>query len=392
MIKKIRFNRSYDALSTIVIFLMALNIRRLELYIIAGMFCFVLLFKKNKTIVVNMSIVILFLFSLFYTIIIVYKGNYIRTAVLTYFICPIAGYYIGYWLIRRDNYKCIVQYVLAIAIGRGLHGLLNMIPYLQGEYSGRNPIDFWTGSVLSSTGAGSLFIMSASLIYYSISIIEHKRTKGLIILLFAIASIFGAIQMGTRSCLIISVVVFVMCILVFTDFKNSVSVKTLIVAIIIIMLIYIAYGINLFDLKVAFKNSGLYRRMYVYEVESLGENARWSRQYYMITHLFEYPIGADDLTYTHNFWLDIARLTGLIPFTISVYLTILLLKSIYNGIISMLVNRSTKILLFSVTIGTFMIFFVEPVLEGMPSLYIMLIIISAMCEKIKHIKELEKLI
>jgi len=387
MIKGAKFKPSlYDAVCTIGLFIIAINFNRLELYLLVILFGYMLFKDIYKSIVINTNILTLFLFSLTYTLIIICKGQSFFTSVLTYLVCPVAAYYIGYGLVRRDNLNRISCLFLAIAVGRGTHGLLNLIPYIRDGYTARNPIDFWTGNVLASTGAGTLFIMAVSLVYYAMNITKSNKRQGILLILFCTLCIFSAIQLGTRGCLVVAVITLVLCIIFFTDFRNKSSVRAILLVVAIATLFYIAYSVNMFGLRTAFESSGLYRRIYVYDVEGLDENERWTRQYYMLSHLFDYPFGADDLTYTHNLWLDVARLTGIVPFFISIVMTMSLLASAFKGIKSNLIDRNTRILLFSVISGSFMIFFAEPVLEGCPSFFILFIMMCAMCEKIRYLE------
>lgn len=374
---------AYDKISVVALFLMALNIKKLELYILVCIFFFYLFIRQQKTLVVNKTSVSIMLFSFAYTFILIIKGYSLGTSVLTYLICPIAAYYVGFMLVNKNNIKNLDIFLLAIVLGRATHGLMNMWPYLGGSYTARNPIDYWTGEALSSTGAGALLVAAASLIYYSLYIFNNgKRVKGIFLFAMSLMSIISAVYMGTRGCIVVALFTFFLCVLKFTPFKNNNSRRIIFTVFLLLIIFYIAYSNNLFGLQTLFTNSGLYRRIYVYDVESLQANVRWERQWYMLTHLFSYPFGADELSYyTHNMWLDIARVAGLIPFVLSLVMTIYMVKSIRNAIKSDLLKYEKRILLFSVSTGIFMLFFVEPILEGMPSFFLAFVMVAAMADK-----------
>ena len=86
-------------------------------------------------------------------------------------------------------------------------------------------------------------------------------------------------------------------------------------------------------------------------------------------------------SYVHNLWLDVLYATGLIPFF---FLIIYTFKSITN-LIRLIIQKNTdvelKIFIFSIYTGFFLNFMVEPILEGVPYMFLSFCIINGMIRK-----------
>ena len=82
-----------------------------------------------------------------------------------------------------------------------------------------------------------------------------------------------------------------------------------------------------------------------------------------IVNLFKYPLGwTDDIGYVHNMWLDIAKISGVIPFFLLLLLTIISLRDL---LILLKIRRNcVVIMLISFYLAVFMSCFVEPIYGG----------------------------
>jgi|TARA_R110000744_G_scaffold103809_2_gene198930 hypothetical protein len=86
-----------------------------------------------------------------------------------------------------------------------------------------------------------------------------------------------------------------------------------------------------------------------------------------LENLFIYPLGwqGPNVRYAHNLWLDVARYAGLLPFLLLVIFTFRSLRNTYKAVRKapneLLLN--TTLLIF--TMASMLIFFVEPIMEGL---------------------------
>jgi O-antigen ligase len=88
---------------------------------------------------------------------------------------------------------------------------------------------------------------------------------------------------------------------------------------------------------------------------------------YGLGNLFLHPLGWNDPTldhqfFMHNLWLDVARVSGIIPFLCLFIATIRPIKHVYN--LFRTSNSVTTIILVSIFSTLFMACFMEPALEA----------------------------
>lgn len=97
------------------------------------------------------------------------------------------------------------------------------------------------------------------------------------------------------------------------------------------------------------------------------EGERIVRWQYGLENLLKYPFGWNDDSlshqyFMHNLWLDVARVSGIIPFLALVVATIQTLKNAYK--LTMLSHSVTTIIIICIFITTFLSCFMEPALEA----------------------------
>lgn len=95
-----------------------------------------------------------------------------------------------------------------------------------------------------------------------------------------------------------------------------------------------------------------------------GRSALWLQG---LENLFAHPLGwqGPNVRYAHNLWLDVARYAGIIPFGLLLIFTLRSLRNTFKA-----VRKAPKELLLNTTMLIFtmasmLIFFVEPVMEGL---------------------------
>ena len=83
-----------------------------------------------------------------------------------------------------------------------------------------------------------------------------------------------------------------------------------------------------------------------------------------LINIFRYPFGwTDDMGYVHNMWLDIAKVSGIIPLLILLLLTFISFKDIYKLIRTN--NDIVAITLVSLNLAIFLSCMVEPIYGGL---------------------------
>ena len=95
-----------------------------------------------------------------------------------------------------------------------------------------------------------------------------------------------------------------------------------------------------------------------------GRSALWLQG---LENLFAHPLGwqGPNVRYAHNLWLDVARYAGIIPFGLLLIFTLRSLRNTFKAVQKapkeLLLNTTMLIL----TMASMLIFFVEPVMEGL---------------------------
>ena len=98
-----------------------------------------------------------------------------------------------------------------------------------------------------------------------------------------------------------------------------------------------------------------------------GDGERFYRWVYGLSHLFSDPLGWNDTTlvhqyFMHNLWLDVARVTGIIPFSFLLVASIKTVKKAF--MLFKISNNATTIIILCIYTTTFLSCFMEPALEA----------------------------
>nr|WP_321376137.1 hypothetical protein [uncultured Bacteroides sp.] len=128
-----------------------------------------------------------------------------------------------------------------------------------------------------------------------------------------------------------------------------------------------------FALKVSFAGNSEMFSSYEWRVESEeygnstvgGRTQLWAKG---VENLIKYPMGAapyfKELSYSHNFWLDIGRVAGVIPMIFMLIFCIRMLYVLLKTIRMRTVSLFKRSVLLSLNIAFLSVSGVEPILEG----------------------------
>lgn len=377
-----------DWLWLIFIFLFSLNLfNKGNFLLIAVLFVglIVIEYKKSRF-KFTVDFFLLFMFSMtYYLILINYKALGIG-AILIYYIGPISLFFIGYFIIKQDN-KFIAKSILAIVLGNFIHGFLNMLAYFNifGFTSlQRNVPDVWTGIITSATLQGTYFTLIVSLLFFVLFLYKNKIISA-ILLCAIIFSLFSSFILGNRTLIIITILVFAInAFLSMYINKNNIKKSLMLLSFLVIFLflIWILYSFNIFGIKDFIISSQFHNRM---EQDSITEDSRFLAYSRAVSQMFDYPFGGYQmnlgLKYAHNLWLDVLYATGLIPYFILILYTIKALANLISILQSNQVDQTFKILVASVYLGYILNFMVEPILEGVPYMFLSFCLLNGMIRK-----------
>lgn len=366
-----------------ILFLFSLNFMNRSNYIyvalifIAGVY----MYKKNIKISLTSEF---FILTICFTSYFLIYANYFYVSLqsfITYWIGPISGYFIGYHIINKRGNIDSNKVNFAIVWGLFIHGMLNMILFISGGNNGRVIPDIWLGIGILATLQGTFFTLISGLLFYSLYITKSILNK--IILIVAILfSIYSTLQTASRTLLIIVIITLLVNIAIYI-FLNKIKLNTLLNIIIKIILsglvITICYTSNLLQIKDIYENSQLYKRVNSEHQLSLQEDGRFEMYKEVSKEMFNYPMGGDKMPvigYAHNLWLDTAKMVGIIPFFLLLIYTIMTILTLLKFIKNKYIQDEKKYLITSIYISMTLNFMVEPILEGVPYMFIMMCIIN----------------
>ncbi len=358
-------------------------------------------YRKNLKYEVDLSFLLLLLFSvLYFAMVSVYRTLALSTFLYT-LVGPILLYIIGFSIIEK-GVSIIINSFVIISFGYFIHGILNFTQYIR--IYGINSIlrvvpDFWNGKIYVSTLVGIQFALLASLLFIGVVYLSKKDSfiKGIILLVCILSSVFASFILGNRTLILLIFTIFSINTYFYirfhkikiqkTEFLNIwVKFKLLILTLSYFLLGYIT---NVFKVRDLVEGSKLYQR---FNLSLLIGDPRIKIYSEIFNQILIYPFGGEQmlisLPYAHNLWLDIMFVSGLIPFLVILSFTILIFVNIRRLIKSRYIAINAKLFILSIYFGFILIFMVEPVMDGAPYYYLAYCLFCGMLNKLVIIKRL----
>ena len=362
---KVRFTTIISAL----IFLIFFGFFGLENYLVLLALA-VNLFAGVSKYDVNSSVIFLFIVLLLHAVI--YYCNYSRLSmdwVAKNLLNPVILCFLGYWLTLRSQSS--ITSIKLLVYGLFLHGALNVLLYTINPSSmiERSMINIWGGQ-LTATLQNLLFIPIISLLFYGIYILGDRKRK-ILIITACLISMYGSIVSASRTLLYLVLICFLINMIFTASKKKNRRINILVSVLALVIALVAAYEFNLFGIRLWVETSSLGERIAtgISTNDSLRENIRWTMSLKILSELPSHPWGNITVVhYAHNLFLDIAKYTGIIP------ALGLLLWSISETVKQFSYTRNNcsdewDAIMFSMTIGFMIAFFLEPVLEGLPIIF-----------------------
>lgn len=328
---------------------------------------------KQKRIRVNITAVILIAFVLVFMIPEIAAGQRPTYRLL---FAPLA-FLLGYNYFTSITEKDIVFCYLVIAIGMAMHVALSIALTISrvGFRTGHIAIftDIWSRTATTTTGLMSNFVLFLPLFVFALA----KRERYYLLVPFSLLGVVFGVLTGNRSTLILFVVATVVGLLVsFFNHEYKISGITITVIIALLLFVLLSYSFNWFGIRRMYDNSYLAYRFSINSEngDSLFQTGRWDTKIKYISKMLDYPWGGGGLhrevgSYAHDIWLDTWSSGGLPAFLL---LTVYLAAFIYR-VVKFIIHAeevSTKILFASFLVIIMMQYFVEPILNGAPWLFV----------------------
>ena len=376
MEKRIGDNKFKLYFLKIVLFLFAFGIFGLEKYLVLILSCFLLftiISEKKTTISIKHQGIPLFLWGLLYSITIIFAGEDIIATCVYFMIAPIVLCGIGYYVVKVSKSETeMLQYVYIIAVGFFLHGAFSILLSMQHgifEYNAEFIEDIWSGRFVSRTIMG-MYMVPIVCISIPALFVSKGRNKGLfkvITIAIILIAVLLSIYVGNRTLLIIVAISILLTIILGLNVSQN-KTKFLLITFTIIGISIALYNYDLFGIQEYIRNSFLSSRS-----EDLITNSRWGVYKEIYSNFSSYLLGnllntntIARLDWAHNIWIDILITGGLIPALLFVWYSVRVLMDTGFVLKDKKLVSFFRVTALIITIGIFLNWAVEPVLQANP--------------------------
>lgn len=326
--------------------------------------------KKNFLLKsVDFNFFILLLFSLSYAAFFLLDPVAGNQYIFIYAFVPGSFYLLGKYFADRLNndFKKLFVLLLILGVLFSITSFLSVITDLTKNgfaVVDRNLPNFWTGQIIPATIMGSYFT-----IVMAIPALLIPKIKGLhgvyriLLLLYYFLCVACVLRIGSRTQLGISIITLVVSLLYVIP-RQSVKRNIFLLILFSVTIYYVIATVN-FDLNQDWLSA------YANRMEDSGDfssgggrTVRWEKS---LNNLFEKPLGWDEeeFGHAHNFWFDVLRIGGIIPFIILIIFTtrnyLVILKSTRKKVENFLFHNQILVYAISFTV----VFTLEPIMEGM---------------------------
>lgn len=370
--------------------LFAVGMGTLNSYIFMLLVISTLLLSKDKRLILNSEFCVLLLcFLIFYFLYnTYYEQGIVLYTIITVCIGPIAGFCLGQLLVTSE--KSIQEIICICCIGLLFHGILNLwyAPTASIWYDQNIP-DFWTGEKVSATLNGAYFTGAIVLCCFFYNRRKFK-SRMLSIALIGIM-LWSSLKTAERTLIInflLSIIIFVYSMIFLGEKRKERLVKALkytgIICAVILVLVILFLN-DFMGIQTAFFKTSLGSRLNM--LDTIMQDGRNEAVGAVLKALWTHPMGGfkNTLFYAHNLIVDAGRMCGVIPmFLLLIYIVLILMKVFRvckNNNISLESRMLILIFYFSYLVN----FMVEPVLEGMPMIFVTFCIVNGAVAKLNNL-------
>lgn len=347
-------------------------------YRIAILFFFLVLFQSKKYLtLIDKNVAYLFLFAASYEILAAMRIDAINTTLVSFLpniFIPALLYLAGKRITSKYSSSDIrIFFLFFIAFSFSIVPIVSILfQIIQDGMSvgNRSMYLLWDKNVdIAATGLGSYFTINMgtfALINIKKKTKLQKRINFGIILLF-ILSLVCVVRLGNRTQLAIALISFILAF--YINFYRQSTLRNILMICFVGIAAYYIY--NLFNINSTLLNFYQDRlNDSEYGISSAGgRSERWIGSFNAI---FTDPSGWEfaRFGYAHNLWLDVARVSGIIPLLIILLFTISSIKIVFRTFRLLKDDLFLRTYIFCTFLSIILVFNVEPVLDGLYLLFL----------------------
>ncbi len=362
---------TFPCLIILGFFLDPFNVGHLFGYILLGFF---VIYKELLKSLLDFDVFLLFLFSLVYALFYSFNPEKGTQYILIYLIFPASFYLFGKYITKSvSNYKELFYVLVVLGVVFSLLGLLSTgYDILTNGFvqTKRNVSKIWGGNRINATGMAAYLF--ANMCIPAIIMFGFNRRKlwfNALIGVIYILTFICVLRLGSRTQLGISLITLIISLV----YKMSSMSAVKNIALIGVLFIGVNLGFSYISLD---KDSDLLAS-YATRMDSKkygaatagGRTERWEKS---IINLVEEPLGwpVEQFGFSHNMWLDAARIGGTIGFILLLLFSIKSVLKTKKILMYKFVDREFKNVALLYSIAFLLQFFVEPTLDGSFNLFV----------------------
>lgn len=372
-------------LTLLLIFFAGMNFLNMYAYfLLIGTGVFILIRKKLS---IDTNVILLLILALSWIFFSTESKNVSATAMIKPFL-----YFLAYLVGRNfssvtneassltKNEKLFRASVLVAAGGLYAHYILNFA--LNFNFTGRNSTDIWTRLPASATGQAAMASMMLAVAVAFVVSSKKKLVKAVFITVIISILMYNLVLSG-RTLLIITAITLLLCIIYSIkeapDSRSKFKILFTVLAVILVCVLLI--GFNAFGIQDYLAKSNLFLRFTTTDVSgmtdiSVLDDSRSDRKIFYLQnieksffggrHIYNMGIG-----YAHDLYLDTYDEAGIFALIAVIAFSLKAIFSAVRCIINKRLELSTRLILLSLYVTMMIIFFIEPILNGMMWLFAM---------------------
>lgn len=262
--------------------------------------------------------------------------------------------------------------ILVLSGGVFVHYLLNWYNNRGQSLDTRNTVDFWTGEASAATGQALLACMALAV---AIAVLTSKNgwvQKALAVLAIAAVLTYNLMLAG-RTLLIFGLIILILAILHRLRHDKKGITGFLFGILVFSLIVWIVLKTDFLGIRSFIEDSALYQRL----TETQGEfaqDSRSSRKMEYLKHFFDHLFGGNHLRaqygYAHDIFLDTYDDAGIIALLFLGIYMFASIRRLIKLVKSPEFSFQTKQIVLCVYVVLYMSFMMEPILQGLPWLFI----------------------
>ena len=341
-----------------------------------GYLIFIYFFLSGKSLkpLLDKDIIFLTLFTIVYAI--YYSFDPIRGAqfIFIYLLFPPTFYILGKLIAKKlSDYKDIYNALLIIA---SIYSSIALISVLVNIYKvgfvqvNRDVSMIWNSDPINATGMAAYLFANMCLpgiILFSFA--KNKLKNNIILIVLYGLSLTAVLRLGSRTQLGITLITLFVSLIYFMA-KQSIVKRSVSLLIITAFTIFSISYISVNAKSDAFSAYADRMDSKKYGAGTAGgRTERWTKS---LENLVQEPLGWEvtDFGYSHNLWLDAARVGTVICFILLIVFSLRSFNKIHKFIRNKSISLPLKNLVLIYFIAFYLQFFVEPILDGSSQLFV----------------------